>query len=86
MEVGHLFFDYYDNLKEVDLRFLSGTNLKEPYFDKWLDAYPDPYPQRYRKNIPYNFVKQNGTLLMTIKDGEVIHPKVLNKEPLINVD
>ena len=86
MEVGHLFFDYYDNLKEVDLRFLSGTDLKELYFDKWLEAYPDPYPQRYRKNIPYTFVKQNGTLLMTIKDGEVIHPKVLRQEPSINVD
>jgi hypothetical protein len=86
MEVGHLFFDYYDNLKEVDLRFLSGTDLKKLYFDKWLEAYPDPYPQRYRKNIPYSFVKKNGTLLMTIKDGEVIHPTVLRQEPSIIVD
>ena len=86
MEVGHLFFDYFDNLKEVDLRFLSGTDLKESYFDKWLEAYPDPYPQRYRKNIPYTFVKKNGTLLMTIKDGEVVHPKVLRQEPSIGVD
>lgn len=85
MEVGHLFFDYYDNLKEVDLRFLSGAVLKEPYFEKWLEAFPDPYRQRYRKSIPYTFVKENGTLLMTIKDGEVIHPKVLHREPLIDV-
>ena len=86
MEVGHLFFDYHDNLKEVDLRFLGGAALKEKYFQKWLDAYPDPYPQRYRKNITYTHVKNHGTLLMTIKDGEVIYPNVLRQEPSINVD
>ena len=41
---------------------------------KWLDDYPNPYPQRYRKNIPYGYVKQHGTLLMTLKDGEVVFP------------
>jgi hypothetical protein len=72
-EVGHLFFDYYDNLKEVDLRYLHGSKLRE-YFGKWLEEYPDPYPQRYRRSIPYSFVKENGTLLMTLKDGEVVFP------------
>ena len=73
MEVGHLFFDYFDNLKEVDLRYLHGSQLAE-YFGKWRDEYPNPYPQRYRKNVPYGFVKQHGTLLMTLKDGEVVFP------------
>jgi hypothetical protein len=73
MEVGHLFFDYFDNLKEVDLRYLHGSQLVE-FFGKWRDEYTDPYPQRYRKNIPYGFVKRHGTLLMTLKDGEVVFP------------
>ena len=73
MTVGHLFFEYFDYLSEVNLRWLHGSMLAE-YFQKWLDTYPDPYPQRYRKNIPYSFVKRNRTLLMTIKDGEVIYP------------
>ncbi len=72
-EVGHLFFDYFDNLSEVDLRYLHGSKMLE-FFGKWLEEYPDPYPQRYRKNIPYGFVKKNGTLLMTLKDGEVVFP------------
>jgi hypothetical protein len=76
MEVGHLFFDYYNNLKEVDLRYLHGSQLAE-YFVKWRDEYPDPYPQRYRKNVPYGFVKQHGTLLMTLKDGEVTFPQLV---------
>jgi hypothetical protein len=71
--VGHLFFDYFDNLKEVDLRYLHGSQLAE-FFNKWLDEYPEPYNQRYRKSIPYGFVKRNGTLLMSLRDGEVLFP------------
>ena len=76
MQVGHLFFDYFDNLREVDLRYAHGSEMK-PFFEEWLREYPDPYPQRYRKNIPYGWVKKNGIPLMTIKDGEVVFPKLV---------
>jgi hypothetical protein len=85
MEVGHLFFDYFDNLREVDLRYLHGSTLKE-FFGKWLSEYPEPYGQRYRKNIPYGFVKKNGMLLMTLKDGEVIFPKLAVDMPPTSVN
>lgn len=75
MTVGHLFFEYFDNLREVHLRYLHGSQMSM-YFERWLDSYPDPYPQRYRKNIPYGFVKQNGVLLMSLKDGEVVFPSL----------
>ena len=75
-QVGHLFFDYFDNLKEVDLRYLHGSQLAD-FFPKWREEYPDPYPQRYRKNIPYGFVKQNGKRQMTLKDGEVVFPALI---------
>lgn len=75
MTVGHLFFEYYDNLREVELRYLHGSQLMS-FFQNWLSDYPDPYRQRYRKSIPYGFVKQNGTLLMSIKDGEVVFPSL----------
>ena len=78
MLVGHLFFEYFDNLREVELRYLHGSKLLS-FFEDWLDHYPDPYRQRYRKSIPYGFVKQNGILLMSLKDGEVSFPK-LNQE------
>lgn len=61
-EVGHLFFDYYENLKEVDLRYLHGSQLAE-FFVRWRNEYPDPYPQRYRKSVPYSFVKHNGNAI-----------------------
>jgi hypothetical protein len=78
MTVGHLFFEYHDNLREVHLRWLHGSALVERFFQKWLDEYPDPYGTRYRKQIPFGFVKKNGVLLMTLKDGEVVFP-VLSK-------
>ena len=80
MHVGHLFFDYFDNLREVDLRYTHGSAMK-PFFEKWLHEFPNPYQQRYRKSIPYTWVKENGTLLMTIKDGEVVFPKLVPAAP-----
>lgn len=77
-KVGHLFFEYFENLKEVHLRYLHGSKMRE-FFEKWKEEYPDPYPQRYRKNIPYGFVKENGTLLMTLLDGEVVFPSLVPK-------
>ncbi len=78
MEVGHLFFDHRNNLGHVDLRYAHGSSMKE-FFNKWLQEYPDPYPQRYRKNIPFQWVKRKGILLMTLTDGEVTYPKTTSK-------
>jgi hypothetical protein len=75
MEVGHLFFDYFDNLREVNLRFVHGSSMKA-FFEEWLREYPNPYPQRYRRSISQGWVKENGILLMTITDGEVVFPKL----------
>jgi hypothetical protein len=75
MKVGHLFFDHVDNLRRVDLRYASGKDLSV-FFKRWLADYPDPYPQRYRKNVPFSWVKKNGSLLMTLEDGEVTFPRI----------
>lgn len=73
IRVGHLFFDHSDNLRSVDLRYASGEDLS-PFFTKWLKEFPDPYRQRYRKSVPFNWVKEHGTLLMSLRDGEVTYP------------
>lgn len=74
LKVGHLFFDHRNDLRNVDLRYAHGSSLKE-FFNKWLQEYPDPYPQRYRKNVPFQWVRKNGILLMSLTDGEVTYPK-----------
>jgi hypothetical protein len=81
-EVGHLFFDYHENLREVNLRYLHGSELSS-FFELWRKNYPDPYPQRYRKNIPFSYVKENGKLLMTLRDGEVVFPALAEKAPAV---
>jgi len=78
--VGHLFFDHSDNLRLVELRYVHGGKMKERFFDKWLQEFPKPYPQRYRRSVPYGWVLENGTLLMRIENGEVTHPKIAPSE------
>jgi hypothetical protein len=35
-----------------------------------------------RRSVPYGFVKKNGLLLMTLRDGEVVFPKLaIETEP-----
>jgi len=78
LKVGHLFFDHRDNLRHVDLRYAHGSSMKE-FFIQWLKEFPEPYQQRYRKNIPFQWVKKNGMLLMTLTDGEVTYPATNGK-------
>ena len=73
MQIGHLFFDHSDNLREVDLRYASGEQLSA-FFKKWLEEFPDPYRQRYRRSVLFSWVKENGVLLMSLRDGEVEFP------------
>lgn len=86
MLVGHLFFDYADNLKEVDLRYAHGSAMKA-FFDKWLSEFPKVYEQqRFRRSISYSWVKEHGELLMTIKDGEVVFPELEVVSPPVVVE
>jgi hypothetical protein len=76
MQKGHLFFDHRDNLRIVDLRYASGKQLAK-HFEKWLGQLPDPYEgQRFRRNVPFKWVRDNATLLMSLRNGEVEFPKL----------
>lgn len=69
MQSGHLFFNHSDFLNRVELRFVSGAKAKV-HFAKWLKNYPDPYPQRYRNKIPFNWVRDHGQLLLVLNHGK----------------
>ena len=76
MQIGHLFFDHRDGLREVDLRYASGQQLSV-FFQEWLETFPNPYEgQRHRKSVPFSWVKKNGTLLMSLHNGEIEYPKL----------
>jgi hypothetical protein len=75
VNTSHLFFTHAENLSVVDLYYLHGSALKKEFFLPWRREYPDPYPQRYRRSIPFGYVKKNAKLLMSIRDGEVTFPR-----------
>lgn len=72
VKVGHLFFNHFDFLKKVELRYVHGSVAAKDYFTVWKQNYPNPYPQRYRNNISFNWVKQNAQLLLTIEEGKIV--------------
>ena len=69
MQKGHLFFDHSNHLRHVDLRYASGEQLSA-FFEAWLSKFPNPYRQRYRKSVPFSWVRENGTLLMKLRDAK----------------
>jgi hypothetical protein len=88
-KVGHLFFDYSENLGEIDLRYLHGTQLSASYFDEWRNEFQGWYErgkQRFRRSIPYGVVKNQGKLLMTLSDGEVVYPELKIEQASAAID
>ena len=71
MNVGHLFISHSDFLNSVEVWYVHGNKAKKDYFSKWLKNYPNPYPLRYRHSISSGWVKQNGRLLLTVKNGKI---------------
>ena len=70
---GHLFISHRDGLKFVEVRYCAGSMLDE-FFDAWEAErpYSDGTRQRFRKQIPFGWVRRNGKLLLRIIDGEVL--------------
>ncbi len=69
---GHLFISHEDWLRLVEVRFCTGSALHE-FFDKWEaeKPYSDDRQQRFRKSIPFAWVREHAELLLQINDGEV---------------
>lgn len=70
MKSGHLFIVHNDFLNKVEVWYGEGKQMKKDYFNKWLANYPNPYPQWYRRSIPFGWVKGNGKLLLTVNGGK----------------
>ena len=68
---GHIFISHRDELQHVDVRYCAGEDLS-PFFDKWKNErpYASPTAQRFRRSIPFGWVKEHGTLLLQVVGGE----------------
>ena len=69
---GHLFISHKDLLRLVEVRYCDGSDLRE-FFDAWQAErpYSDQGQQRFRRSVPFGWVRRNAALLLRIEDGEV---------------
>ena len=72
-EAGHLFISHEDGLQLVEVRYCEGADMRGRFFDAWEAErpYSDPGQQRFRKQVPSGWVRENATLLLRLVDGEV---------------
>ena len=68
---GHIYISHRDELRHVDVRYCDGSRLSE-FFDHWEseNPYSRPNEQRFRRSVPYGWVKENAKLILRIEDGE----------------
>ena len=68
---GHIFVSHRDELREVVVRYCDGEDLSE-FFSKWERErpYENTNTQRFRRSIPYGWIRDHGTLLLRLTDGE----------------
>ena len=69
----HIFVVYDTNYTNISV-YLVTKNIVKPIIDEWKKDFKTNYEsgkQRYRKNISYNFVVSNATILLEIKNEEL---------------
>jgi hypothetical protein len=79
-EVNHIFCNYSETYKDVEVRVMRGKVLAQKYFKSWEPDYLKNYDtsvpdsqrrQRFRKSISFGYVESNGELVLKIKDGMI---------------
>lgn len=88
-KVNHIFCTYSETYKDVTVYAIKGEQLAAKHFEKWIDGYLKNYEisstgtklQRFRKTIPYGYVKKNGKIILTIVNSKL---EIRNHELLEN--
>lgn len=80
--VNHLFCSYSRDYSVVEVRVIAGEDLADIYFKDWEIGYLKNYDrdadsnsrrQRYRKAIPFGYVKKEGEMILKIENGEITY-------------
>lgn len=76
-QVNHLFCSYSGTYEDVIVRAIRGSDLANQFFRSWLPGYIENYKesqrrQRYRKSISESYVRNNGILVLEIRNTEII--------------
>ncbi|HFQ5058606.1 TPA: hypothetical protein ACGU7J_004048 [Vibrio vulnificus] len=80
--INHLFCSYSPTYENVVVRVMRGEDLRRNYFDVWRPQYEANYDssvpaalrrQRFRKNIPFGYIENNGILVLEITNGTLTY-------------
>jgi hypothetical protein len=75
--VSHIYCSYSEDYDSVVVRALKGSELREKYFDTWkpecIEKYNNPSNLRFRKNISYKYVQDNGLLVLKVEKGKLTY-------------
>lgn len=72
--VNHIFISYSNNYQDVEVRYLLGEQVA-PLFESWRPGLIANYKagrQRYRRSIPFGYVRLRGILILKIQSGELV--------------
>lgn len=73
-DVDHVFVTRSETYMNVEVWLVERTKML-PTFDKWLPELQQNYEttgrQRFRRSVPYSFVRSQGIQLLTISSGEL---------------
>ena len=71
---GHVFIWHQDELSKVEVWFCEGSTM-EVHFTKWEaeNPYSQPGQQRFRKQVPASWIRNNSELLLQVEDGEAVY-------------
>ena len=78
-QAGHLFVVHQEGLRHVEVHYCDGEQLDD-YFEKWEgeEPYADDRQQRFRRTVGQNVIRQRGTLILRIEDGEATYVRGSN--------
>lgn len=75
--VNHIFCTYSENYDGVVVRAMTGSELREGYFDSWrpecIEEYSKIETRRFRRSISSGHVNNNGLLVLTIENGQLTY-------------
>ena len=73
-KVNHVYISYDNQYKDITVRKLAGKSLI-PLMKEWETLFDSNYQnnkQRFRKNVPYSFVKKKAEIIFTTKGGRMV--------------
>ncbi len=74
--IDHVFISYANGYQDLDVYYMRAAKIAT-IFQGWKLELVENYQagrQRFRKSIPFGYVRREGWLILAIRNGELTHP------------